>query len=97
MTSPMADQILNEISPLATSCAIPASVDVAITATAMISLCHHAAWNTAAQQNRHCIKAQNVPRVGRPTTRWNSNLALCVAEIPGLRAVGLSPVEGGDR
>ena len=46
--------------------------------------------------NRRCIKAQIVPRVGRPTTRWNSNLALCVGETPGLRAVGLSPVEGGD-
>jgi hypothetical protein len=29
---------LNEISPLATSCAIPASVDVAISATATISV-----------------------------------------------------------
>jgi hypothetical protein len=29
---------LNEISPLATSCAIPASVDFAISATAMISV-----------------------------------------------------------
>jgi hypothetical protein len=38
---------------------------------------------------------QIIPQAGRPTTPWNSNLALCVGEIAGLRAPGL-PVEGGD-
>ena len=46
--------------------------------------------------NRRCIKMQIVPRVA-PTTRWNSSLAhIELVKLPGLRAVGLSPVEGGD-
>ena len=48
------------------------------------------------QRSKSPLHQPDHPKSGRPTTQWNSNLALCVGETPGLCAVALSPVEGGD-